>query len=209
MQSITFTKGMGSKNHPTKEVYTAIQTDYLRKRFNIGRDTEVKQDPSTVAKEMGRAKDADGNRLFPSSKEFLTSQQITSFFSRLASRYKGALAAEQELNEEAEEDGDGDHDNGDEDENAYSARQEKTMEDMRILATKEASATLSCTTHIIFANSSPMGNSVLSSMFVLCEMLAYILTPMFLISKPSGRSLMLISYNSWWNHVSVTKAKFR
>jgi hypothetical protein len=56
--------------------FTAVQTDYLRKKFNIGRDTGRKQDPSTVAKEMRRAKDADGNRLFPSSKDFLTSQQI-------------------------------------------------------------------------------------------------------------------------------------
>ena len=126
---------MGPKNHPTKEVYG--RPNRLRKKFNIGRDTGRKQDPSTVAKEMRRAKDADGNRLFPSSKDFLTSQQIASFFSRLASKNKGALTAEPELDEEAGEDDDDDNDNGDEDENAYSARQEKTMEDMRILATKE------------------------------------------------------------------------
>ena len=185
MQSPPLPKGWALKTTLRKR-FTAVQTDYLRKKFNIGRDTGRKQDPSTVAKEMRRAKDADGNRLFPSSKDFLTSQQIASFFSRLASKSKGALTAEPELDEEAEEDDD--DDNGDEDENAYSARQEKTMEDMRILATKKIGLS-----HLIMYDTynicELITNGKLSSMFVLCEMLAYILTLMFLISKLSGRSL--------------------
>ena len=161
---------------------------------------------------MRRAKDADGNRLFPNSKDFLTSQQIASFFSRLASKNKGALTAEPELDDEAGEDDDDDKDNGDEDENAYSARQEKTMEDMRILATKEIGFShpiMYDTYNICKLLTNEKHSLKFNVTFVICEMLAYILTSMFLISKPSGRSLKLISYNSWWNHVSVTKAKFR
>ena len=43
--------------------FAVVQTDYLHKKFNIGRDTRRKQDPSTVAKEMRRAKDADGKSI--------------------------------------------------------------------------------------------------------------------------------------------------
>ena len=44
-----------------------------------------KADPVVVAKEMMHARGNDGERLF-SSDEFLTSQQISSFFSRLATK---------------------------------------------------------------------------------------------------------------------------
>ena len=54
-------------------------------RFSIGEVTGQKADAAFVAKAMMTAKDVNGKRLFTSS-EFLTSQQVASYFSRLASK---------------------------------------------------------------------------------------------------------------------------
>ena len=63
--------------------FTARQKEYLTTKFNIGECTGCKADAIVVSRDMRKARDSDGKRLF-SSEEFLTSQQITSFFSRLA-----------------------------------------------------------------------------------------------------------------------------
>ena len=55
------------------------------KAGEIGEETGQKASPAQVSRMMMTAKDASGNRMFSSS-EFLTVQQITSFFSRLASK---------------------------------------------------------------------------------------------------------------------------
>ena len=52
---------------------------YLEAKFNVGQATGRKLDPEIVAKEMRRALGSDGKRLFKPL-EFLTVQQITSFF---------------------------------------------------------------------------------------------------------------------------------
>ena len=54
-------------------------------KFQIGEETAQKASPAQVSQLMMTAKDASGNHIFSSS-EFLTVQQITSFFSRLASK---------------------------------------------------------------------------------------------------------------------------
>ena len=55
------------------------QKQYLMDKFTIGESTGNKANPVTVAMSMITAKDSNGQRLF-SSEEFLTSQQISSFF---------------------------------------------------------------------------------------------------------------------------------
>ena len=59
------------------------QKAYLEAKFNIGQSTGRKVDPDVVSKEIRRARGKDGERLFGVS-EFLTPQQVSSFFSRLA-----------------------------------------------------------------------------------------------------------------------------
>lgn len=81
------------------------QKSYLEAKFNLGQTTGRKLHPDIVAKEMRRALGSDGKRLFKSM-EFLTVQQITSFFGRLAAKVRQQLvptdedvcAAEEEFN---------------------------------------------------------------------------------------------------------------
>ena len=65
--------------------FTANQKDYLTKKFDLGEISGRKSDPESVARAMMAARDSEGNRLFTSA-EFLTSQQVASFFSRLAAK---------------------------------------------------------------------------------------------------------------------------
>lgn len=57
------------------------QTSYFLSKFRVGQTTGHKLDAEVVARDMRRARGTDGARLFKSS-EFLTTTQITSFFSR-------------------------------------------------------------------------------------------------------------------------------
>ena len=57
------------------------QKSYLLAKFRIGQTTGHKLNPEVVSREMRRARGTDGARLFQLS-EFLTTSQITSFFSR-------------------------------------------------------------------------------------------------------------------------------
>ncbi|CAH3148805.1 unnamed protein product, partial [Porites lobata] len=61
--------------------FSEKQKSYLLAKFSMGQTTGRKLDAEVVAREMRRARGADGVRLFQSS-EFLTSLQIASFFSR-------------------------------------------------------------------------------------------------------------------------------
>ena len=71
----------------TKKAYRFkdAQRAYLEAKFNIGKSTGRKVDAEAVAKEVRRSVGSDGKRLFNVS-EFLTPQQVTSFFSRLAAK---------------------------------------------------------------------------------------------------------------------------
>ena len=85
--------------------FTATQRSYLTDKFRRGEETGRKVDPASVARAMMTAKDAHGSRLFTRG-DFLTSNQVAGFFSRLAS--KKALAedpdATESVTEKAEED---------------------------------------------------------------------------------------------------------
>lgn len=82
-----------------KTRFNSTQKDYLQKKFEIGEKSGRKLDPVTVSQEMQIAKDSSGNRLFSSS-EFLTGQQIQSFFSRMASKRSVDIVNEEEDEEE-------------------------------------------------------------------------------------------------------------
>ena len=73
--------------------------DYVIKKFEIGEKTGRKLDPGTVAKDMRATKDPNGKSLF-NCNEFLTSQQIQSFFSRLASKRTVDVITEEDKEEE-------------------------------------------------------------------------------------------------------------
>ena len=77
------------------------QKDYLIGKFQIGEKNGQKADPSPVARAMLTARNVNGDRMF-TSEEFLTSSQVTSFFSR--------LAAKKRLSEEGNDEDDDDFD---------------------------------------------------------------------------------------------------
>ena len=54
-------------------------------KFNLGEKTGKKVNSAVVAKTMMTTRDDNGERLF-TSEEFLTAQQVSSFFSRLAAK---------------------------------------------------------------------------------------------------------------------------
>ena len=96
---------MGSK---TKQESLSLQREakkHLEAKFNIGQTTGRKLEAETVAREMRRSVGPDGNRLFGVA-EFLSPQQIASFFSRDSMKVRqnvavvlpvDVLAAEEEL----------------------------------------------------------------------------------------------------------------
>ena len=74
-------------SHVKRTRFTEKQRDYLSSKFRIGETTGQKADAASVSKSMMTATDSYGKRLFTSS-EFLMSQQVSSFFSRLSSKRK-------------------------------------------------------------------------------------------------------------------------
>ena len=65
--------------------FSEKQKEYLDAKFEIGRATGRKMNGELVSKQMRRAQGPDGGRLFVVS-EFLSPQQITSYFSRRAAK---------------------------------------------------------------------------------------------------------------------------
>ncbi|KAK3712196.1 hypothetical protein QZH41_018426 [Actinostola sp. cb2023] len=76
--------GWALKSSQTKR-FSEKQKSYLSNQFLIGETTGQKENPASVAKAMMTVRDSNGNRIFTSD-EFLTSKQITSFFSRMSSK---------------------------------------------------------------------------------------------------------------------------
>ena len=83
--------GWALKTFGSKVRFTSTQVSYLTSKFKIGEETGQKTNPASVAR---AGKDANGNPLF-TYEYFLTSTQIASFFSPLAS--KKSLANEDEV----------------------------------------------------------------------------------------------------------------
>ena len=72
-----------------KKVYrfNEKQREYLTARFTIGQESGKKVDTEIVATEMRRGKRLNGEHLFSVS-EFLTTQRVASFFSRMTAKVK-------------------------------------------------------------------------------------------------------------------------
>lgn len=82
-------EGWALKSTKRSARFNEAQKTYLQEKFTIGQESGYKQDPETVARDMRSAKKQDGSRLF-STDEFLTTQQIQSYFSRMASKLRHA-----------------------------------------------------------------------------------------------------------------------
>ena len=78
--------GWALKQSRSRDIrFTDKQKDYLIAKFQTGEQTGQKADAASVSRLMRSEKDENGEQLFDYS-EFLTSRQISSFFSRLASK---------------------------------------------------------------------------------------------------------------------------
>ena len=66
-------------SHVKRTRFTEEQRDYLSRKFRIGQTTGQKAGAASVSKSMMTASDNNGRRLYTSA-EFLTSQQVSSFF---------------------------------------------------------------------------------------------------------------------------------
>ena len=88
----------GRDSKRTRRRFSAKQRTFLENKFNDGVTTGVKANPDNVSKEMRQLKDQNGKRVF-TVVEFLRPQQISSFFSRMASKRKGATESDDEAEE--------------------------------------------------------------------------------------------------------------
>ena len=88
--------GWALKSSAKKVRFSEKQKKFLDAKFNLGEQTGEKSSGEDVARQIRRARGEDGKRLFAVD-EFLTPQQITSYFSR-----KSVPEAELENEERAE-----------------------------------------------------------------------------------------------------------
>ena len=82
---------------------TESQKQYLTEVFQIGERTGHKAHPCNVSKSMRKARNADGSSKFDTS-SYLTSQQVASFFSRLAAKRVVAESQDEEAEHQEEMD---------------------------------------------------------------------------------------------------------
>ena len=93
--SSTAPEGRALKESKKAYRFNEKQKSYLEAKFTLPQETGRKFHPDNVAKEMRRALNSDGKRLFKPM-EFLTEQQITSIFGRLAAKVRQQLFATDE-----------------------------------------------------------------------------------------------------------------
>ena len=96
------------------------QRSYLDEKFDIGLKSGIKADPAQVARDLRHARNHSGDRRFTID-EFLTPQQIKSYFSRKAA--KNRQASTKELN---------DNDVAAEDATTYSTAREKIIQECQL-----------------------------------------------------------------------------
>ena len=75
---------------------------YLQKKFEIGLGRGRKEEPSQVANDMRKARNADGTRMFGRT-EWLSKLQIQGFFSRMSAKRKQSTLKEFSTDEEDDE----------------------------------------------------------------------------------------------------------
>lgn len=91
VSNTTLEMGWALKESKKKYRFNEKQKEYLIKKFNIGQQTGRKLSAEVVSKDMRRARGEDGKRLFGVS-EFLSVEQVASFFSRTASKARNQMA---------------------------------------------------------------------------------------------------------------------
>ena len=80
-------QGWALKASRKSKRFSDNQKAYLNDKFQIGMETGLKADPEDVSQDMRHAKMENGERRFTVD-EFMTSQQIKSYFSRRAAKLK-------------------------------------------------------------------------------------------------------------------------
>ena len=111
--------GWALKRTATSRRLNEKQKNYLSDLFHFGEETGRKADASDVSKSMRKARNADGSFLFKSD-EYLTSLQITGFFSRLSAKKSIQVPSTSNLT-----------DDDDDQDDVLSAMAEKDLEKMR------------------------------------------------------------------------------
>ena len=101
--------------------FSDSQRQYLDGKFNVGQATGVKLDPVDVVRDMRYARNQEGEKLFTVS-EFLTEQQIQSYFSRRASKLRHSHSEDPE---------------SDQDEDIMAAEEEIAHENVRAVVLEE------------------------------------------------------------------------
>ena len=87
--STKLSEGWALRASKKSKHFNENQKNYLDEKFKLGQETGYKEDPSQVASDMRRAKNENGERRFAVG-EFLSPQQIKSYFSRSAAKIKQA-----------------------------------------------------------------------------------------------------------------------
>ena len=83
-------QGWALKGAKKSTRFNQNQRQYLDNKFQIGQESGLKADPEKVSRDMRYARRDNGERCFH-VKEFLTAQQIQSYFSRTAAKLKHAV----------------------------------------------------------------------------------------------------------------------
>lgn len=96
--SDTCRMGWALKSSARKVRFTQEQKNFLDLKYNLGEQTGKKSSGEDVARQMRRVRGQDGKRLFAVD-DFLTAQQITSYFSRMAAKKKNVTEAEVDTEE--------------------------------------------------------------------------------------------------------------
>ena len=81
------TQGWALKSSKSRTSFNEKQKDFLNGIFQEGEKTGVKANPDTVAKAMRKATNENQQRIFELT-EFLTPQQVASYFSRMKAQTK-------------------------------------------------------------------------------------------------------------------------
>ena len=87
--STKLSEGWALRASKKSKHFNENQKNYLDEKFKLGQETGYKEDPSQVASDMRRAKNENGEHRFAVG-EFLSPQQIKSYFSRSAAKIKQA-----------------------------------------------------------------------------------------------------------------------
>ena len=80
-------QGWALRSSKTSTRFSEAQRWYLESKFKVGQETRLKLDPVDVARDMRYARDQQGAKMFTVD-EFLTAQQVQSYFSRRASKLR-------------------------------------------------------------------------------------------------------------------------